>query len=480
MSLRVNHNIGAINAHRSLQTVSHSSGKNLERLSSGLKINRGSDGPASLVVSESMRAQIGGINQALENTENGISMVQVAEGALGEVNQLLGNMRQLAIHASNAGVNDPAMLAADQAEVANSLQAIDRISGSTQFGNKQLLDGSTGASGVANGKGLQFISANSETQNSPVSGYSVEITQAATKASHSGTVALTQAMVDSGETLTVVEGGKSVQFTAKKGDTVESTLNELRRQIDAADLKVELGDSSDNVIRLQHKEFGSEEAFSVSSSTAGVLSAQSNVAQESTRGQDVKGRINGEEALGAGQVLTGRRGNVSTDGLQVRYSGDKANAPGETAGTVTVLQNSLTYQIGANEGQTVKVSLRNMASRALGKGIDTTTGVKSLENLDLTSFQGAQDAIKVIDKAIEQTSTTRAELGAFQKNNLETTLNTLRVSSENLTSAESVIRDADMAKEMAEFTKNQILTQASTSILAHANQSGNSVLALLN
>jgi flagellin len=476
MSLRVNTNVAALNAHRHVQNVNAKSMKNLEKLSSGMRINSAADGPASLVVSEVMRAQISGLNQAVENSENGVSMVQTAEGALSEVNRLLTDMRQLAVHASNVGVNDERMLEADQAEFANSLKSINRIATNTQFGNKQLLDGSRGANGVANGPGLQFVGAAASTKSSPRQGYNVAIEQAATRSTIKGSVALTQALVDAGETLTVTENGKTIQFTTKEGDTVESTINELKRQIRAANLQVDVVDTQDGTIQIRHQDYGSKYSLSVASSTAGVLSTAANVMEKAQAGLDVKGFIAGEEAVGDGQTLTGRDGNQLTEGLSVRYTSDTANP---NAGTVTVLQNSLIFQTGSNYGQTVSVSLRDMKASALGSGVTNESGFRSLEDVDLRGFQGAQDAINVIDKAIDQTAQTRADLGALQKNTLETNISTLRIAVENMTASESVIRDADMAKEMAEFTRNQILTQSSMSMLAQANQQARNVLSIL-
>lgn len=476
--MRINNNISAINTQRQMQNVNRAQSKTLEHLSSGMKVNTGADGPAALVISENMRSQISGLNQAVENSEQGISMIQTAEGALNEVNRLLVKTRQLAIHASNEGVNDQRMLEADQAEISNALETIDRISSMTQFGTKKLLDGSRGANGVATGEGLQFVEALPQTQTSPISGFNVKIDQVATKSKFQGETALTQEIIDAGETVTISENGKTVSFETVKGDSVDANLNELSRQIDRAGLDVELMRSEDNVIRLQHKEFGSEESFTVASSTAGVLSKTANVSEEAMRGQDVKGTINGEETTGSGQTLTGKLG-TTVEGLAVRYTGDKANEEGEIAGTVAVYQNSLKFQVGANEGQTVGVSLRDMASRSLSKGVETKSGFETLSDIDVTNFQGAQDAIVMIDTAIDQTSTERAKLGAFQQNTLESNLNNLRVASENLTAAESTIRDADIASEMSSFTKNQILTQTSTAMLAQANQRANSVLGLL-
>ena len=144
-----------------------------------------------------------------------------------------------------------------------------------------------------------------------------------------------------------------------------------------------------------------------------------------------------------------------------------------------MLQNSLIFQTGSNAGQTVAVSLRDMKANSLGKGVSNKSDFRSLEDVDLTNFQGAQDAIKIIDKAINDTTSTRGELGALQKNSLESNISSLRIAVENMTASESVIRDADMAKEMAAFTRNQILTQSSMSILAQANQNARNVINLL-
>lgn len=479
---RINNNISSINAQRNLEKVSRESSKTLEHLSSGQKINIGADGPAALVISETMRAQVSGLSQAIENSEQGISMVQTAEGSLNEVNKLLTKVRQLAIHAANEGVNDETMLAADQAEIQNAMDTIDRISQSAQFGNKLLLDGSRGANGVANGEGLEFVEAGLNTKNSPVEGYSVSIDQLATRSSLTGSKALTQDVINAGETLTVSEGGRTVSFTTREGESVESTLNEFENRIERAGLNVELlRDKSDEgtTVTIQHKEFGSKHGFSVASTTAGILSDKANVQKEADHGQDVAGTINGEEAVGDGQILKGKEHTQNIEGLSVRYTVSQVSEEGEAIGTVSVFQNSLKFQVGANEGQTVSVSLRNMAPRALSRGVDNESGFRSLSEIDVTTFQGSQDALKLIDKAIAETTTERGTLGAFQQNTLQSNLNSLRIASENVTAAESVIRDADMAKEMTDFTKNQILTESSTAMLAQANQQSSKVLSLL-
>ncbi|MEW5796555.1 MAG: flagellin, partial [Candidatus Zixiibacteriota bacterium] len=142
MALRINHNIASLNANRNLGLTTTSMEKSMQKLSSGFRINVAADDPAGLVISEQFRAQIAGLNRAIQNSEGSISMIQTAEGALTEINNLLISMRELAIHAANEGFNDSDQLAADQAEIENAVKTIDRIAANTQFGTKKLLDGS--------------------------------------------------------------------------------------------------------------------------------------------------------------------------------------------------------------------------------------------------------------------------------------------------------------------------------------------------
>ena len=486
MSMRINHNISAINAHRQLLNNNKVQNKSLERLSSGLKINRAADGPAALVVSERLRAQTAGLKQAIDNTETGVSLMQTAEAALDEVDRSIINMRQLAVHAANAGVNDGFMLEANQQEITDALKTINRIASTTQYGKKAVLDGSMGANGVAMGDNLAYLDATHETKASGVGGYKIHITQAATRSEVTGSRALTKSLVDSGIQLTVSEGGRNISFTTMKGKSVESNLNALETMLKEAGMSVELlrppsSETSANepqLIRLRHKEYGSAHGFSVSSTVAGVLSKVGDTAQTIQNGMDVDGQIDGEEADGVGQVLTGQSG-TKVSGLSVRYTGDKANMPGQHAGTVTVAQNSLIFQIGANERQTTRISLKSVTPKGLARGIPNASGFRSLYDIDVRDAEKAQDTIRFLDRALEEVTQERAKMGAFQKNQLESNLNYLKHAHENVTNAESIIRDTDMASEMANFTKSQILMQSSTAMLAQANQTPNTILSLL-
>ena len=484
--MRINHNITALNAHRSVVRNTEAQNKTLERLSSGLKINRAADGPSQLIISERLRAQREGIKQAIDNSEAGISLVQTAEGALEEVNRALIDMRQLAVHAANEAVNDEFMLEADQQEIDNALQQINRISKITNYGKKSILDGSMGANGVTVGENLEFINGTEMTQTSPVGGYEVKILEAAKRNELTGSVALTQDIINSGEQLRIAEGGKTLAFETTAGDSVEMTMNKLGKAIRDSGLELELvrerpmGDdpNAPQFIRLRHKRYGSSTSFEVASSTAGLLSNQSDIYDQIQNGADVKGTIGGEVALGEGQILTGST-PTKVSGLKIRYTGEEA-PPDQFAGTVTVSQRSQDFQIGPNTNQTTRVSLQSVHARRLGNGVENKSGFSSLNEIDLRSHQKAQDAMRVIDRAIEEVTAFRGRLGAFQKNTLESNLNYLRHAHEEISNSESIIRDADMAEEMTNFTRNQIMVESSTAMLAQANQQPTSVLKLLN
>ncbi|OGG95127.1 MAG: hypothetical protein A2508_00575 [Candidatus Lambdaproteobacteria bacterium RIFOXYD12_FULL_49_8] len=482
MSLRINHNTSSLNSHRNLAKNRLRVEKSLERLSSGLSINRAGDAPASLVASEQMRSQIASLDQAVRNSETSVSMVQTAEGALTEVNNLLVGMRQLAIHAANEGANDSVMLEADQLEISGMVSAVDRIAQTTSFGNRKLLDGSNGVSGAAIGEGLNFVKATTNTSSSGEKGFGVIITQESSAASLEGTAALTQEMVTAGETLTAVEGGKNASYTTKSMDTVASAIKNFASAAQKAGLEIEIDGDDAGKLRIVHKRHGSEFSFEASSSTAGVLSKEASDLTSAVKGNDLMGTINGESAIGKGDTMTGLVGNPTTEGLMIRYSRPEGKPPlaaNTNVGMVTVSQNALTFQVGPGQNQTVKVSLQNMASNQVGRGVDNLSGFANLAEIDVRTAQGAQDALGVIDTSIKEVSKVRAELGSFQKNTLETNIATLRTTQENMVAAESTIRDTDMALELAEYTRNELMSQSAAAMMSQANSAPGKVFSLL-
>jgi flagellin len=299
------------------------------------------------------------------------------------------------------------------------------------------------------------------------------------------------------------------------------------------DVYVDKTQGKDGVLVVRHREFGSQNTFFVSSTSAGILSSKTGTFEEAVRGRDVEGTIDGKIGLGKGELLHGAE-NTDTQGLVLRYAGariDKVRLPkfiadgprlmpnpaikdlnmmeppmpgarpisreeeGEyvvyswevpqdvskpVEGFAHVTQNSLTFQVGPTRGQQVKVSLLDAKTDRLGTGIKNESGFRSLREIDVMSSQAAQDSLLLIDDAITAVSSVRATLGAFQKNTLQSNTNSLRIAHENLSSAESSLRDADVAEEMSHFTRNQIMLASGVAMLAQANQTPKTVLQLLN
>jgi flagellin len=276
-------------------------------------------------------------------------------------------------------------------------------------------------------------------------------------------------------------------------------LRNVQQLIEQNGLMLEIGLTEDHRFFVEHREFGSEPSFGAICSISGILTDEENTLQEAVQGLDVQGSIGGELALGEGQYLTAARG-TRAEGTTIRYEGgiktkprvDEAGQPlrdeegvpyppeETTEGAVYIANNCLNFQVGPAQNQTASINLPNVNSHVLAKRVENDSGYDSLADLDLTTYQGAQDALKMIDQAVFEVSSARGNLGAFQKNTLETNLNNLRYASENLISAESVIRDTDMAAEMSEFTKQQILLASGTAMLGQANQTPKAVLSLLN
>jgi len=481
--------------------------RNLERLSSGVKLNRAVDGPAAFMISEHMRSQIAGLDQAIDNSETAVSMIQTTDANMSEVNSLLNRIRQLAIHASNEGPNNEATLEADQAEIDNIIETIGDIAGKAKFGEVSLLDGSMEATGTTTGENLEFVGATLKTGDSRENGFEVRLTQLATKAQVIGKTALTQEILNAGETLTVLENGKSASYTTSSEDTADIALKNLQSELDQAGIDVQASLDEKGRLNLFHRKYGSDYRFQVSSSTAGVLSEQGGKIAIAAPGDDIAGTINGESATGKGQILTGISGSKCVDGLSVRYYGEgkdvfkdvfcevddlpreegveeeepKPTIPEEgiAIGRVFVTQNGTRFHIGGNKLQTAGISIKSVHPDTLANHVVNTSDFKSLSDIDVRTWQGAQDTILLVDHAIDEVTSNRADLGAFQKNTLESNLSNIRIANENLVSSESLIRDTDMAKEMASFTRNQIMSQSSNAMLAQANQMPERVLQLL-
>ena len=471
MSLSIANNISALNAQNNLNRSSNSLSRSIERLSSGFKVNRGSDGPAALVISERQRAQIAGLRAAIDNSEKAVSVVQTAEGALSEINSLLVKIRSLAIDSANTGVNDDDALAANQADIDNAIDTINRIANNTQFGTKKLLDGSAGITGTATDPNVSFVTGVPGT--TQTGDYAIENVVAATRGEVIGTAITGNLAAD--ETLSI--NGVNIGLTT--GSDISDIISRVNEFTSQTGVVAELEPGTTDQIRLRTEEFGAAQSFDVVSTGTG---AGFTTSVQTGTGTDIAGDIGGVAAVGLGNVLTAAAG-TDAEGLAIEIAASGADAQTTVSGnlgTINVQDNSLIFQIGPNTNQSVNIGIQALNPTALALQVTNDSGFSSLNEIDATTAQGAQDTLALVDAAIGQVANIRGTLGAFQSNTLESTTNNLRTTLENTVSSESVIRDTDFAEEISTFTNTQVLVQAGTSVLGNANQTSQLVLSLLN
>ena len=395
----INHNIAALNTHRQMGQAQSAQMNSMEKLSSGMRINSAKDDAAGLTISEKMRGQIRGLEQASTNAQDGISLIQTTEGALNETHDILQRMRELAVQSAN-DTNTTTDRGEIQKEIDSLTSEINRIGNTTEFNTQKVLNGSKDATTVGSTAEISFDVAG-------ISGGTIEVL------------------------------GQSVAFDTNADTTATAIETAITGDVD----------------------LNAKYAVTVTGSEVTITA-----------------KANGEDtALTAN--LTSGTGVTSTAVTTTAGADDGAG---------------LQFQIGANENQSLTLEISDMRSSALGLAgtagsgnfaaantvTDGTNNQETEAALDLSTAEKSAQAITIINNAIEKVSGERSKLGANQ-NRLEHTINNLKTSSENLTSAESRIRDVDMAKEMMEQTKNSILAQASQAMLAQANQAPQQVLQLL-
>ncbi len=442
--MRINHNLQALNTYGNLTKAGAAGAKSMEKLSSGLRINRAGDDAAGLAISEKMRSQVRGLDQASRNSQDGISLIQTAEGALNETQSILQRMRELSVQAAN-DTNVDADRDALQNEIIQLGQEIDRIGNTTEFNTRKLLNGGANVSGTASdAANVRVVGGTGDTK------VGTQITHGATTQAIAATATRANAFVGAEVDTNPLElniNGTSFSFA------VGTTNEQVAQSINNAGLGVTATFNTDD-LTLTANNAGSGSSFTSDAATAGTIATSTGTDATVVVGPGFT------QYSAKGNIITIEDGNAK--GLQIEISG------ASVGGTVDVDANgTLSLQIGANEGQEMNVSLSDMRSSALG-----------VSGIDISSAARAKSAITTVDKAITAVSTERAKLGAFQ-NRLEHTINNLNTSSENLTAAESRVRDVDMAKEMMEMTKSNILQQASQAMLAQANQAPQGVLKLL-
>lgn len=450
----INHNIGALNTYRQLGNANKAQSGSMEKLSSGLRINRAGDDAAGLTISEKMRGQIRGLDQASRNAQDGISLIQTAEGALNETHSILQRMRELSVQSSN-DTNTLDDRKEIQKEIEQMKSEVDRISQTTEFNTQKLLNGSVGVTATSSAKGnVDITSATGLVQGN----YNVTVNTAAAKASAlAGTLDLSGGAVNVSAKELIINGTK-VDFTGMTSVGTTDVVNKINEYADITGVKATV---SGNFVKLDQDSFGSGSKIVLGGADAvdfgGAITA----------GVDATITVVGPNS--ASEQVKGL-------GQEVIFHGAEFVAKGAAASSATVTVNGggLALQIGSNKDQNMTVDINEVSTSTLG---DRANG-SFVKSINVTTQDGANDAISVLDNAIKQTSAERSKLGAFQ-NRLDHTINNLGTSSENLTAAESRIRDVDMAKEMMEQTKQSILAQASQAMLAQANQKPQSVLQLL-
>lgn len=527
----VQHNLNAINANNKMNINVSGTKKATEKLSSGYQINRAGDNAAGLAISEKMRSQIRGLSQATKNANDGISLIQTAEGGLNETHSILQRMRELADQSANGTYQDDTDREAIQLEVDALKSEIDRIASSTEYNGMKLLDGSLGGSKAVTEFGAKYGIVDTASADlagailtSNVAGAKVTIALGATKGGEAATWAKdgkelvlnlveneTYSQDDIDKLIANADSRKADGIVAdlslklKNGvmsattaGSTDATVAGVRASADATDIPADLLSSAIS---------GYGDKIGITSNSYGldtrkisfVTDAQAGKENVTTKKADTAGAKDGEFVihLSTGKEYTAKdiEDLLKSEGLDysiditdtnspdgdvtvkfdkttndaTKYQFTMDNGAGIGKDEVATTGKGLTFQIGANgvEDQRVTLNVNDMSSTAIG-----------VANADVSTQDAANKAIDMVDTAVKTVSMQRAGLGALQ-NRLEYTVNNLTTTNENLTAAESQIRDTDMATEMINYTKNNILQQASQAMLAQANQQPQAILQLL-
>lgn len=540
--MRINTNISAMNAHRQLGIANTRGASSMERLSSGLRINRAGDDAAGLSISEKMRAQIRGLNQGARNAQDGISLIQTAESALNESHDILQRIRELAAQ-SASGTNTPEDRAAMQGEVAQLKSEIDRIGNTTEFNTKTLLNGSLQAAGAAVGQdtttgsivgrqaaavltgsasmaGTAVVGGDFTAETLTVDGVSIRVNWQNLTTTERDTIqvgsaagaslgqmnsakdlivnTLNNAINESGQNVApitghVATGGNLVLTSGSEGVNsaiqTAATTQVLGKVMGLAGTVGATGTSIYNGLSVNagtqffanigDVQFNVTTTAAITGGTTAMSDAATTLQTDintaigayNTSAGATAGTLGFIENVRVNALADGRFEVISESGpisFSDRLGGSAVRDLGLTqAQTEAAGSGGMTLQIGANRGQSMTFGIKDMRTAALG-----------IANVDVSSQAGASSAISSLDGAIRSVSEQRSSLGAAQ-NRLEHTIRNLDTSKENLQASEARIRDVDMASEMMEFTKNNILQQAATAMLAQANMAPQAVLQLL-
>lgn len=505
--MRINYNVSAAIANKHLLGIEDNMSASMERLSSGLKINHAKDNPAGMAISNKMQAQIEGLNRASKNASDGISVIQIADGALDEVTSILQRMRELAVQAGNDATMSPTDLEAVQAEIDSLTDEVDRISRDTEYNAKTLLDGSLDTRVYAQNAsrvqisdqvpaGLYGIKVNkAATQAGPVTTAGVDFNSQTATVGASGKFSVNGASVDIEATDTLAEAYEKIRNAAETGEAKadrDAATGALTFTADAYGADSKLG------IRFDSQQLAAKLGFGTAVDAAGNA-----VIADTQNGDFVYGKVSGGKIMtpaGTDMVISNNAADmvgfdstatITTDGNKVTvtdlggfsmsflvdagYEQTAAPVPpattppastGEVSFEVTEV-GTMTLHIGANKDQNMEVRIPEVSSESL-----------YIDDLDVTTVNGADKAMSKLGNAIAQVSDVRSRLGAYE-NRLEHSTNSLDTFEENMTDAVSRLTDVDMAEEMTNYTHQNVLNQAAISVLTQANDMPQQVLQIL-
>ncbi|WP_426944854.1 flagellin [Pseudomonas oryzihabitans] len=478
MALTVNTNIASLNTQRNLTSASNSLQTSMQRLSTGSRINSAKDDAAGLQISNRLTNQINGLNQATRNANDGISLSQTAEGAMQQSTNILQRIRDLAVQSAN-GSNSDADRSALQKEVTAQQAELTRIAQTTTFGGRKLLDGSFGTTSFQIGSNayetievtLKDTSATALGSNQIGSKGATTATAASTVVAGSGT-----AITASGS-INIVGGGKNATVNYSTTDTAKTLAAAMNGQVPG------LTASARTVVQVNAAITSGSASISLTVGSGNTLNL---VGVTSTK--DIADQINANAAklgvtanLDASQTLT----VTSATGENIQFGADTNNAGGTINVKSQRSDGSYSGAVDVKGGGTAMgyVKLDSPTTFALTGSTtaifgDTSSQLSKVSDVDISTADGAQKALSVIDQALANIDSQRADLGAVQ-NRFDNTISNLTNISENATSARSRIKDTDYAAETANLSKNQVLQQAGTAILAQAKQLPQSVLSLL-
>ncbi len=460
--MRLNHNAMAFLANNNLNAINRNLTKSMERLSSGYKINKSSDDPAGKAISQRMNSQIRGLDRAVTNANDGISLIQTGEGALNEVHSILARMRELAVQAANetyAEEDKDAM----QAEIEQLQDEIDRIAETTDFNGRKLLNGELNKKGYVDVESLEIVEIGGDIEPNI---YGLSITGVGTQATTSLTPLAGGTIITEAQEGTLLINRFEIEI--KAGMTADEVNERIR---DAAG---KIGIDFDSATgELTTQEYGSEQSITVTA-TNEQLEALLGAGQDTVYGTnatvDFLADANTGDRIGFKDTATvetqGNRITVTDkNGFEMVYDTDPA--AGAYDANITVLSaGPMVVQIGNNEGQTIDININMVTAESL-----------EIDKINIYTNEYATRAMEKIDEAIAKVSSIRSSLGAYQ-NRLDYTVTNLETANENLTSAVSRMADTDMAEEITEYTEKEVLSQSALQILTKANASPEKLLQL--